>query len=157
MTNAPPPFWHVKPLLAMSEAEWESLCDGCGKCCLGKLEYEGEDGEPTGEVEFTDIACHLFDPQTCRCTDYPNRSLKVPDCVKVTPDNVGALYYMPPSCAYRLLSGGKDLPDWHPLVSGNPETVFLAGHSARGRTVSEADVTEEDWPHRIVEWPWKPA
>lgn len=148
------PFWKSKTLLEMSPEEWESLCDGCGKCCLAKLEYEGEDGEPTGIVEFTDIACKLLDTHTCQCRDYDNRFAEVPDCVKVRADNIDALYFMPPSCAYRLLAEGQDLPWWHPLKTGSAETVVTAGYSARDRVISEEDVTdEEDWPSHIVDWP----
>lgn len=148
------PFWKTKTLLEMSPDEWESLCDGCGKCCLAKLEYEDDDGKPTGIIEFTDIACKLLDGNTCQCKDYDNRFAEVPDCVKVAASNIDDLYFMPPSCAYRLVSEKRELPWWHPLVSGDPETVVKAGFSARGKTVSEDDVPEDaDWPSHIVDWP----
>ncbi|MFD2264735.1 YcgN family cysteine cluster protein [Lacibacterium aquatile] len=148
------PFWKSKTLLEMSPDEWEALCDGCGKCCLAKLEYEDDDGQPTGIVEFTDIACKLLDGHSCQCKDYDNRFAEVPDCVKVSAKNIDDLYFMPPSCAYRLVSERQDLPWWHPLISGDPETVVTAGFSARGRVVSEEEVTDaEDWPSHIVDWP----
>ena len=116
------PFWKTKPLGEMNRAEWESLCDGCGRCCLNKLE-----DEDTGEFAYTRAACKLLDLKTCRCADYANRQAKVPDCVALTPENVGSLGWLPKTCAYRLLDEGKPLQWWHPLVSGNPETVKEAG------------------------------
>ena len=145
--SAGEPFWRRKPLGEMSRREWESLCDGCGKCCLVKLE-----DEDTGEIETTDVACRLLDIGTCRCTDYGHRKRRVPDCVRLTPDNIGALRWMPSTCAYRLLAEGGDLFDWHPLVSGDPETVHRAGVSLRGRVVSERRVRDEDLADRVVEW-----
>ncbi len=145
--SAGEPFWRRKPLGEMSRREWESLCDGCGKCCLVKLE-----DEDTGEIETTDVACRLLDIGTCRCTDYGHRKRRVPDCVRLTPDNIGALRWMPSTCAYRLLAEGGDLFDWHPLVSGDPETVHRAGVSLRGRAVSERRVRDEDLADRVVEW-----
>ena len=142
------PFWKTKSLTEMSRQEWESLCDGCAKCCLVKLE-----DEESGALAFTDIACDLLDCETCQCTDYPNRSVRVPDCVTLTPENVDQLYWMPATCAYKLLAEGEDLPDWHPLVSGEQESVHLAGISARGRVVFEKDVPLEDYEDRIVHWP----
>ena len=140
------PFWQRKTLSEMTVEEWESLCDGCAKCCLLKLE-----DVDTGEIDYTDIACRLLDLGTCRCTDYPARSRLVPDCVVLTPDRVGDLGWMPTSCAYRLISEGSDLPAWHHLVSGDPETVHLAGASVRGRVVPED--RGDDPEDRIVEWP----
>jgi uncharacterized cysteine cluster protein YcgN (CxxCxxCC family) len=149
MARGGKPFWKVKPLDRMTRAEWESLCDGCGKCCLIKLE-----DEDTGEIAFTDVACRLLDCRTARCGDYANRFARVPDCVKVSPDNVADLSFMPESCAYRLLSEGQDLPDWHPLVSGDAETVHLAGMSVRDRVVSETEIADDqDYLDRIVAWP----
>ncbi len=107
------PFWKTKTLTEMSRDEWESLCDGCGRCCLNKLE-----DEDTGKFLYTRAACKLLDVKTCRCTDYPNRAARVPDCVTLTPENVGELGWLPQTCAYRLLDEGKSLPWWHPLVSG---------------------------------------
>jgi uncharacterized cysteine cluster protein YcgN (CxxCxxCC family) len=144
--GAEEPFWRRKPLTDMTKAEWESLCDGCGKCCLLKLE-----DEDTGEVSYTDVACKLLDMVSCRCTHYANRKRYVPDCIKLTPKLVDRLRWMPSTCAYRLLSEGKDLPDWHPLVSGDPESVHRAGISVRGRAVPEA--AAGDLENRIVEWP----
>jgi uncharacterized protein len=142
------PFWQTKKMTEMSREEWESLCDGCAKCCLIKLE-----DEDTGALEYTDIACSLLDCETCQCGDYPNRSVKVPDCVTLTPENVQQLNWMPSTCAYRLLANGEDLPWWHPLVSGEQESVHLAGMSVRGRTVSEDEVDPTDLEGRIVTWP----
>ena len=143
------PFWRVKTLDRMTRGEWESLCDGCGKCCLIKLE-----DEDTGEIAFTDVACRLLDCGTARCRDYANRFERVPDCVKVAPDNIADLAFMPDSCAYRLLAEGQDLPDWHPLVSGDPETVHLAGMSVRDRVISETEIDDDqDYVDRIVDWP----
>jgi uncharacterized cysteine cluster protein YcgN (CxxCxxCC family) len=132
------PFWKRKKLKEMSSSEWESLCDGCARCCLVKLE-----DEDTGRIHFTSAACKLLDGNSCRCTDYANRTKKVPDCVRLTPGNVGRLSWLPHTCAYRLLAEGKDLPWWHPLVSGRPETVREAGISVAGRTRSE-ELFDED-------------
>ena len=144
----PEPFWR-RPLAALTIAEWESLCDGCGRCCLVKLE-----DEDTGEVHFTDVSCRLLDCSSCGCSDYANRQTKVPDCVKLTPDIVQDIPWLPPTCAYRLVEEGRDLPWWHPLVSGRPETVHEAGISVRGRVfVSEDEIAVEDVPGRIARWP----
>lgn len=143
------PFWRSKTLEEMTAAEWESLCDGCGRCCLVKLE-----DEDTGRIHATDIGCRLFDAGTCRCRDYPNRSASVPDCVTLTPHAVRTLSWLPPSCAYRLVAEGRDLPWWHPLVSGDPETVVAAGISVRGRVhANEDEVAEEEIVERVVAWP----
>lgn len=143
------PFWRTKTLGEMTRAEWESLCDGCGRCCLHKLR-----DEDSGELAWTEVACRLLDLQSCRCTDYGNRKARVPDCVKLTPKRVAEIDWLPPSCAYRLLRDGQDLPWWHPLVSGDPETVLQAGISVRGKAVRERDAGAlEDhvvaWPGRI--------
>ena len=130
-----PPFWQAKPMEAMSEAEWESLCDGCGLCC--QIRVEDED---TGEVALSDAACRLLDLCTHRCTDYANRQARVPDCVKVTPENVRSLDWLPASCAYRLVAFGFPLPRWHHLVCGDPERVHTKGWSMRGALVSEDEV-----------------
>ncbi|WP_456686236.1 YcgN family cysteine cluster protein, partial [Bradyrhizobium sp. P5_C11_2] len=111
-------FWKTKTLEEMSDVEWESLCDGCGRCCLNKLE-----DEDTGQIYFTHVGCKLLDGATCGCKDYPNRSDKVPDCVRLTPANVRTLNWLPPSCGYKLVAEGRDLYWWHPLVSGDPNTV----------------------------------
>jgi uncharacterized cysteine cluster protein YcgN (CxxCxxCC family) len=140
------PFWKSKPLGKMTRAEWESLCDGCGRCCLNKLE-----DEDTGRFLYTRAACKLLDLGTCRCTDYPNRAKKVPDCVTLTPGNVPTLGWLPPTCAYRLLDEGKPLPWWHPLVSGDPSTVIAAGISVKGEAYSENGLTVDD----LVDHIWK--
>lgn len=131
-------FWREKPLEAMTTEEWESLCDGCGLCC--QIRVEDVD---TGEIALSDAACRLLDLCTHRCSDYANRQVKVPDCAKVTPDNVRRLTWLPHTCAYRLLAFGMDLPPWHHLVCGDPERVHTEGPSMRGELVSEDEV---DWP-----------
>ena len=140
------PFWRTKTLVQMTREEWESLCDGCGRCCLHKLEYAD-----SGEVEYTNIACRLLDIGSCRCTNYENRRSFVPDCRALTPETVRATAWLPPSCAYRLLDEGKELAWWHPLVSGDPNTVHEAGISVRGRVVTEAKAGDEQ--DHIVNWP----
>lgn len=143
------PFWKQKPLDELNPAEWESLCDGCGRCCLVKLE-----DEESGEIHFTDIACKLFNPNTCRCADYAHRRRRVHDCIKLTPDKARTLGWLPPSCAYRLIAEGRDLAWWHPLVSGSPTSVHEAGVSVRGRVeLSETEVQLADYPDHIVVWP----
>ena len=132
----------------MTAAEWESLCDGCGRCCLNKLE-----DIDTGEIAWTDIACRLLDGETCRCKNYKNRRRLVPDCVKLTPESVADLSWLPPTCAYRLVEEGRGLYWWHPLLSGDPESVHDAGISVRGRTVSETDFPLETFEERLVAWP----
>ncbi|WP_426959233.1 YcgN family cysteine cluster protein [Muricoccus radiodurans] len=145
MSDAPP-FWKAKPLDALTDAEWESLCDGCGRCCLHKLR-----DEDTERVHFTNVACRLLDTQSCRCKDYPGRQARVPDCVRLTPEDVRDLDWLPPSCAYRLVADGKDLPDWHPLLTGDPDSVHRAGASVRGRAVPEREAGPlED---HITAWP----
>jgi uncharacterized protein len=136
---APLAFWQTKRLEAMTREEWESLCDGCGLCCL--IRFEDED---TGEVFPTRVHCKLFDGDLCRCTDYENRKAQVPDCIQLTPGNIQALGWMPKSCAYRRLHEGRGLADWHPLVSGDPESVHRAGVSVRGQTVSEDRLAEPE-------------
>ncbi len=144
------PFWKLKSLDELTQGEWESLCDGCGLCCLNKL----EDWD-TGDVVFTSVACRLLDGTTCRCSDYPNRQKTVPDCIQLTPQEVRDIHWLPPTCGYRLVRDGEDLYWWHPLVSGDPDTVHQAGISARGRTVSEADVDVDDFEDYVVDWPLK--
>jgi uncharacterized cysteine cluster protein YcgN (CxxCxxCC family) len=133
------PFWQRKALDQMTPQEWESLCDGCGLCCLIRFE-----DEETGEVIPTRVACKLLDGDLCRCKDYPNRKRYVPDCIKLTPGNIEALSWMPKSCAYRRLWEGRGLAWWHPLVSGDPETVHLAGVSIRGQTISEETLADPE-------------
>lgn len=139
------PFWWRKPLSAMSREEWERLCDGCAKCCLEKL----EDWE-TGEIFYTNIACRLLDLRTCRCRRYEARLRFVPDCRMLTPENVPHLHWLPSTCAYRLLAAGLELPWWHPLVSGDAESVHLAGQSVRGRAVPAAEAGDPE--DHIVDW-----
>ena len=140
------PFWQRKSLSEMNKAEWESLCDGCARCCLNKLENDS-----TGEVQYTDVACRLLDLNACRCVSYDDRKRYVPDCQILNPKNVKRLSSLPATCAYRLIDEGKDLHWWHPLVSGDPETVHEAGISVRGRVVSERDT--DDLEGRVVGWP----
>jgi uncharacterized cysteine cluster protein YcgN (CxxCxxCC family) len=142
------PFWRAKTLEELDEAEWESLCDGCGRCCLNKLE-----DVDTGEIAWTDVACRLLDGRSCRCRDYPNRHAAVPDCIGLDPASVRGLAWLPPTCGYRLVAEGRDLYWWHPLVSGDPETVHQAGVSVRGRTVSETDFPPERLEERLATWP----
>lgn len=142
------PFWKTTPLEEMTATQWESLCDGCGKCCLSKLE-----DEDTGDIYWTSVGCRLFDGATCRCTDYANRLERVPDCVGLTPENVRTIRWLPSTCAYRLVAEGHDLYWWHHLVSGSRETVHEAGVSVRGRlTASEQDLAEpEDYFEHVLE------
>lgn len=142
------PFWKRKTLAQMSEREWESLCDGCGKCCVITL----EDAD-TGELHRTDVACKLFDTDACGCGDYPNRKKRVPDCVKLTPRNVPKLDWLPATCAYRLVAEGHDLHWWHPLVSGDRETVHAAQASVRGQTRPEGRLQIPGLMKRIRQWP----
>lgn len=142
-------FWTRIPMADMTLEEWEALCDGCGKCCLNKLE-----DEDTGEVVLTRIACRLFDDTTCRCANYPERKTHVPECIQLTPQGMkDVAYFMPETCAYRLLNEGKPLYWWHPLVSGSSQTVHEAGMSAQGITVNEYEVADEDWEAYVIEEP----
>lgn len=140
MSNA---FWE-KPLGELSRAEWEALCDGCGKCCLHKIE-----DEETGRIYATNVACKLLDRHSCRCTNYRGRKALVPDCVRLTADQVAKLEWLPSTCAYRLRGEGKPLPEWHYLVSGSRETVHEAGISVRGWTVSEGEAG--DLEHHLID------
>ena len=134
MGSLAPRYWETKPLAAMNREEWEALCDGCGKCCLHKLE-----DEDTGELAPTNVACRLLDRRTGRCKDYRNRRAHVPDCVRLTPEKLKTIDWLPSTCAYRLLADGQPLPDWHPLETGDPDSVRRAGQSVSGWTVSEDD------------------
>lgn len=129
----------------MTKAEWESLCDGCGKCCLHKLE-----DEDSGRVYVCNVACRLLDVETCRCRDYQHRKQQVPDCTVVSMENIGRFHWLPQTCAYRLLAEGRDLYDWHYLVSGNRNTVHEVGISISGRVLAEEEV--EDLAHHITDW-----
>nr|WP_304363821.1 YcgN family cysteine cluster protein [Jiella sp. LLJ827] len=143
-----PPFWKVKSLEELSASEWEALCDGCGRCCLNKL----EDWD-TGEIAWTNVACRLLDDDKCSCRQYETRQEVVPDCVGLTPETVRSLTWLPPTCAYRLVAEERDLYWWHYLVSGDRETVHQAGISVKGRTVSEEGMPLEEFEDHIVEWP----
>lgn len=149
MSTLRPRFWEDTPMTRMTRQEWEALCDGCGKCCMNKLE-----DEDSGEVVLTRVACRLFDDTTCRCSQYPTRHRFVPECIVLKPGNMDAnLYWMPETCAYKLLWQGKKLYDWHPLISGDPQTVHDAGVSMQSRTVPEFEVDEDDWEDHIIEEP----
>jgi uncharacterized cysteine cluster protein YcgN (CxxCxxCC family) len=142
------PFWQTKTLDEMTQEEWESLCDGCGRCCLHKLR-----DEETQALSFTNVACRLLDIATCRCSNYENRFTQVPDCIQLTPAILREIDWLPPSCAYRRIEEGRGLPPWHPLRSGTSDTVVSSGASARGRIISERDAGAledhvTDWPGR---------
>jgi len=148
MNNSSAPFWEVKKLKDMSRKEWESLCDGCGRCCLVKLE-----DDDTGDIYTTDVSCKLLNCQTCRCKSYANRHDIVDDCIKLDPGNVTELGWLPATCAYRLIWEEKPLFGWHPLISGNPESIHEAGISVRGKVTGEDSVALEELPSRIHDWP----
>ena len=140
-------FWRKKSLEEMSKAEWESLCDGCAKCCLIKFRETSRKG-----VRFTNVACAYLDLKTCRCKDYENRLSNVPDCIQLTPEMARKLDWLPKTCAYRLLAEGKDLAWWHPLRSGDPNSTLKSGASVYGKVVSEDEVDEKDLEDMIVDW-----
>jgi uncharacterized cysteine cluster protein YcgN (CxxCxxCC family) len=145
MTGNSPPFWKTKSLEELSPDEWEALCDGCGRCCLEKLE-----NRKTGRVYFTVVACRLLDLATCRCSDYASRNRKMPDCLQLTPGNIYRKW-LPSTCAYQLVGKGSPLPDWHPLVSGDPDSVHKAGISVRSFAVSGETVHEDYLEHFIFQ------
>ncbi len=145
MKSAQEQFWKYKPLEELNTEEWEALCDGCAKCCLHRL----EDVE-THEIYFTNVRCRLLDTELNQCTDYTNRSVRIPDCITITLKVLEDPYWLPTTCAYRLLAEDKGLPQWHPLVSGNPQTVFHSGHGISGRTVCEDEA--DDFTHHIIPW-----
>lgn len=146
--GAQEPFWE-KPLSALTRAEWEKLCDGCGRCCLVKLE-----DEDTGAIHHTSVACKLLDQESCRCRDYSNRRKFVPDCVRLTPKKVSEIPWLPPTCAYALRAQGKPLHAWHPLISGDPQSVHEAGVSVHGKVeAGEDEVDVDDLPDFIRMWP----
>lgn len=147
MQKQKPNFWERKPLADLTKKEWESLCDGCGRCCLNKLE-----DEDTGEIFFTDVACKLLDLETCRCGNYRHRLKHVPDCQVLGLDHPEYFNALPNSCAYRRLYEGKSLPDWHPLLTGDPNSVHQAGISVCGMCISEEHVHADDLEDRIIEF-----
>lgn len=142
------PFW-TRPLGELTRAQWEKLCDGCGRCCLVKLE-----DEDSGEIHHTSVGCALLDGESGRCRDYKARQTKVPDCVRLSLKALSGISWLPPTCAYRLRAEGKDLPEWHPLLTGDPDSVHEAGASVRGRVAAREDeVDTQDLPNFIVRWP----
>lgn len=148
-TGLPHRYWETKSPTQMTRTEWEALCDGCGKCCMNKLE-----DEDTGEVALTRVACRLFDDTTCRCSSYATRHKYVPECIVLEPKNLDKnLYWMPETCAYKLLHTGQPLFDWHPLISGDPDSVHRAGVSMQNATISEINLPEDDWENHIIEEP----
>ncbi|GHA29429.1 UPF0260 protein [Devosia pacifica] len=142
------PFWEEKSLNEMTDSEWEALCDGCGRCCLIKLE-----DEDSGEIITSDVHCRLLDGDQCTCSDYPNRQQKVPDCIKLTPQNILEIKWIPRTCAYRRLAEGRGLPWWHPLLTGTMQTVEDVGVSVRGKTFNETEVAPDEWERHAVDWP----
>jgi uncharacterized cysteine cluster protein YcgN (CxxCxxCC family) len=143
------PFWQSKTLFEMTSDEWESICDGCAKCCLTQLQDEESE-----QLVFTDVACDLLDDQTCRCTDYSNRSTRVPSCVTMNRNNVeDSAAFAPPSCAYRLILEGEELPSWHHLNSGDSESIHQQGQSVRHRVRFQSEIKADDIQDYIVDWP----
>ena len=143
------PFWKTKSLAQMTRAEFESVCDGCARCCLVKLE-----DDDTGQIHYTDVSCKLLDTKSCRCSDYGHRRRRVPDCLKITPRTAKSYGWLPPTCGYRLLAEGRDLYWWHPLVSGDRDTVHQAGISVRGRVAGpEQNYSDDELGHYLVTWP----
>ena len=148
MPELRPNFWTDIPMDDLTRPEWEALCDGCGKCCLNKLEDED------GTVALTRVACKLLDGNTCQCTRYPIRHQYVPECIVMTPKSLeDNMYWLPQTCAYRLVFEGRDLYDWHPLISGEAASDHAAKVSMKGRSISEDTVSEDDWDNHIIEEP----
>lgn len=141
------PFWKRKSLDEMTREEWESLCDGCARCCLHKLE-----DMDSGEVHYTSVVCQYLDQQQCRCTEYERRNELVPNCVWLTPETAREYKWLPSTCAYRTLAEGRELAWWHPLVSGDPDTVRDAGISVRGKVVDERYVHPEEYEEQVIRW-----
>jgi uncharacterized cysteine cluster protein YcgN (CxxCxxCC family) len=141
------PFWETKTLKQMSKPEWESLCDGCARCCLHKLE-----DEDTDEVYYTDVHCRYMDKNDCSCTVYQTRNEKVPECIWLTPEQAHSFHWLPDTCAYRLVAEGKPLYDWHPLISGDPDSVHKSGISLQRKGIPDDKIPEEEWQSRII---WK--
>jgi len=140
-----PPFWKTKTLHEMNRKEWESLCDGCARCCLHKLQ-----NKKTGKVYYTYVACRFLDVKTCRCTIYNDPYTTPSDCIKITPENVSRLKWLPDTCAYRRVAEKRNLEEWHPLVSGDPDSVHREGISIRDKTVSERQVHPEDLENFVI-------
>lgn len=140
-------FWEEKALSEMSITQWEALCDGCGKCCLHKLEDEED-----GQLYYTDIACELLDVDSCRCGDYGKRLIKVPDCLTLTAETLKDVDFLPDTCAYRLLSENKPLALWHPLISGDRNSIHEAGVSVSGKVLSETYIHPDDFETRVIHW-----
>ena len=147
MPNNKTPFWQNRPLAEMTKKEWESLCDGCGLCCLNKIE-----DEDSGEYYYTSVACSLLDPNSGRCMEYKNRADIKYDCLQLTPENIEDINWLPLTCAYRLILEGKDLPTWHPLISGDPNSVHKAGISMQRKVVSEDNINHDDLSDHLVDW-----
>lgn len=141
-------FWENKTLSQMSQQEWESLCDGCGKCCLNKII-----DDDTEELHFTNVACHLLHTKSCRCKKYEQRFELVKDCVKVSLEDIDQFHWLPASCAYRLLVEEKPLPEWHPLITGSQSAMHKAGCSIRGKIISETAINPDNLEDYIVTWP----
>jgi len=145
MSHIEPDFWKTKTLSQLTRKEWEALCDGCAKCCLHRLE-----DEETREIYFTNVVCRLLDTETAQCTRYSERSVLVPTCVTMTLKDLDDPYWLPSTCAYRLLAEGKELPEWHPLCSGDPDSVFNSGNVILGRVVCETEA--DDLEHHMIDW-----
>ena len=141
------PFWEVTPLTEMTNAQWESLCDGCGKCCVLKLE-----DIDTGAIYYTDVSCKLLCTKSAQCTNYQERKTHVPDCVILQPDNLDDVHWMPESCAYRRLHEGRGLPQWHPLRVGHKDDMIAANHCVAGHVIAEGAVAEDDMPDHLFDW-----